>query len=523
MTHLFAEPSSALIPLTYLVGALGAVGSGARRAWAAASVTAGLVLAGALLLTARIPFDWTAPKSGLEAAGRVVMLLIAFLGWIIVRFSRQYLEGEPRQVRYVGALLSTLAGASTVVLSGNLLLLILAWTATSVSVQTLLTFYSDRRAALLAAHKKFFVSRVGDLLLLGMLVFLWSEVGSFAIPDLFAHLERSQMTVTMHVAAVLLALALVVKSAQLPVHGWLMQVMEAPTPVSALLHAGVVNIGGVVAIRLAPLLGAAPLAQAVLVLFGTVTAVLAGLVMMTRISVKVRLAWSTCAQMGFMLMECGLGLFDLALLHIVSHSLYKAYAFLAAGEAVLAAKRRRLYAGVPHAVEHCSLRARFAAVPAAAGIVWLSSIVWRSVFPAADPSLMSIFLIAITIAPLLWAFELRVRRTAMHAFAIVQLSLGWHLVFATLLQTQSFSSPPVGLAVLVVSSLLGLYAAQCFLTACPSSQLARRIYRSAFAGFTLDERFTRLTIRWWPLRVPIEKSATDEASSVCHILAGEQQ
>ncbi len=115
--------------------------------------------------------------------------------------------------------------------------------------------------------------------------------------------------------------------------------MEAPTPVSALLHAGVVNMGGFVLLRVAELIGLVP-SQWLLVIVGSLTAVLAGMVMLTRISIKVRLAWSTCAQMGFMLMEIGLGLYELALLHLVAHSLYKAYAFLSSGEAV---ERARLH------------------------------------------------------------------------------------------------------------------------------------------------------------------------------------
>ena len=105
----------------------------------------------------------------------------------------------------------------------------------------------------------------------------------------------------------LFVLAAVLKTALLPLHGWLIQVMEAPTPVSALLHAGVVNIGGFILIRLAELISLAPVAQVVLVVAGSLSAVLAGLVMLSRVSIKVRLAWSTCAQMGFMLAQCGLG------------------------------------------------------------------------------------------------------------------------------------------------------------------------------------------------------------------------
>jgi NADH:ubiquinone oxidoreductase subunit 5 (subunit L)/multisubunit Na+/H+ antiporter MnhA subunit len=135
-------------------------------------------------------------------------------------------------------------------------------------------------------------------------------------------------------AAGLLALAALLKSAQFPTHGWLTEVMEAPTPVSALLHAGVINGGGFLLIRFADVLLSAPGVLAVLAMLGGFTALFGALVMLTQPAVKTSLAWSTVAQMGFMMLQCGLALFPLALLHIVAHSLYKAHAFLASGGAV---------------------------------------------------------------------------------------------------------------------------------------------------------------------------------------------
>jgi NAD(P)H-quinone oxidoreductase subunit 5 len=110
--------------------------------------------------------------------------------------------------------------------------------------------------------------------------------------------------------------------------------METPTPVSALLHAGVINAGGFLLIRFADVMLLSPGVLAVLVMLGGFTALFGGLVMLTQSAVKTSLAWSTVAQMGFMILQCGLALFPLALLHIVAHSLYKAHAFLASGQAV---------------------------------------------------------------------------------------------------------------------------------------------------------------------------------------------
>jgi NAD(P)H-quinone oxidoreductase subunit 5 len=127
--------------------------------------------------------------------------------------------------------------------------------------------------------------------------------------------------------------------------------METPTPVSALLHAGVINAGGFLLIRFADVMVLHPSVMAVLVMIGGFTALFGGLVMLTQPAVKTSLAWSTVGQMGFMVLECGLGLFPLALLHIVAHSLYKAHSFLASGAAVetIAANRRPGRVAIPNA------------------------------------------------------------------------------------------------------------------------------------------------------------------------------
>jgi NAD(P)H-quinone oxidoreductase subunit 5 len=152
-------------------------------------------------------------------------------------------------------------------------------------------------------------------------------------------------------AAGLLALAALLKSAQFPTHGWLTEVMETPTPVSALLHAGVINAGGFLLIRFADVMVLSPSVLAVLVLVGGFTALFGGLVMLTQPAVKTSLAWSTVGQMGFMVLECGLALFPLALLHILAHSLYKAHSFLVSGAAVdaIAANRRPGLVAIPNA------------------------------------------------------------------------------------------------------------------------------------------------------------------------------
>jgi NAD(P)H-quinone oxidoreductase subunit 5 len=124
------------------------------------------------------------------------------------------------------------------------------------------------------------------------------------------------------------------KSAMFPSHGWLIEVMETPTPVSALLHAGIINGGTFLVVRLGDVMLLAPPALWFLIAIGAFTAFFGSVVLTTQSSVKVALAYSSAAHMGFMLMLCGLGAFPVAILHLVAHSFYKAHAFLSSGSAV---------------------------------------------------------------------------------------------------------------------------------------------------------------------------------------------
>jgi len=215
-----------------------------------------------------------------------------------------------------------------------LLQLVIGWCAASLLLHQLLIFYPERIAARRAARKKFFVSRLGDLALIGAVALLAVAFQTGDIATILLEAQQGQGLPLTIAAAALLAVAALLKSAQFPTHGWLTEVMETPTPVSALLHAGVVNAGGFLLIRFADVMLQAPIVLAALVMVGGFTAIFGSVVMLTQSAVKTSLAWSTVAQMGFMILQCGLALFPIALLHIVAHSLYKAHSFLASGSAI---------------------------------------------------------------------------------------------------------------------------------------------------------------------------------------------
>lgn len=259
--------------------------------------------------------------------------LVSFIGVVVLRYSQAYLAGDPRQLSFMRSICRTVAAVSLLAIAGNAWLFLAAWVAMSLSLHKLLTFRFERRGAQVAARKKFLLARLGDAALGMALLSLGFTAGTAdlqAINQLAAQLPAGALTGP----ALLLAFAAILKSAQFPVHGWLTEVMEAPTPVSALLHAGVVNAGGFLLVRFADVVAASGLALYLLLIVGGFTALFGSLVMLTQRSVKTALAYSTIAQMGFMLLQCGLGAFSSAMLHIVAHSVYKAHAFLSSSSIV---------------------------------------------------------------------------------------------------------------------------------------------------------------------------------------------
>lgn len=261
-------------------------------------------------------------------------LTVAFVGWVVLRFSRVALDGEARQPAFLGLMAATIAGVLLLVGAGNVVQLAIGWVATGATLHRLLLFYPERPRARRAARKKGISGIISSAALLGAGGVLILIFGTSDIATINAAARAGEGEGLLWLAALLLALAAIFKSALVPTHGWLTEVMEAPTPVSALLHAGVVNAGGVLLIRFADVLVPVPGVLAVLALVGGFSALIGAAVALAQPAVKTALAWSTCAQMGFMMLQCGLALFPLALLHIVAHSLYKAHAFLITGDAV---------------------------------------------------------------------------------------------------------------------------------------------------------------------------------------------
>ena len=436
----------------------------------------------------------------LDVVSSAMFVLVSTLAVVVVRYSRTYLAGQRELDRYSRSLLLTIASVTVLVTSNHLAVLVVAWFATDVGLHQLLTFYRTRRQAVIVAHKKFLLSRLADACFVSSLVFIGPEVGSLRIDVVNAFAaSHAELSPTLHVASVLLAFGVILKTAQIPFHGWILQVMEAPTPVSAMLHAGVVNIGGFVMIRLAPFMFHAWIAQGMLLGVGLFTTIVASLVMTTRPAIKGVLAWSTIGQMGFMLVQCGLGAWHLALMHLIAHSLYKAHTFLSAGSVVQQWRAAHLVHTPRVRIWH--LFAGALVVAAVLVPLYVPTLLPLNQLSTATRSLALV--LGLSFAPMLGralAAGWRVFGLALlFALAASAAYFGWHVLFDLLAPWIDGTGETSDLKwSIVVDGLVFLFVAQSILQTSPNGWFANWLHPHLLSGLYIDDWFTRVTFRLWP-------------------------
>lgn len=500
-------------------------GNNARALATRARDAAVLALAGAAMLAAVValagPVATPAlPGLGLLADGlsATMFLLVGFVGCIVMHYARTYMAGDPGHVRFTRALAVTLAAVQLLMLAGDLVLFAAAWLATSLALNRLLLFYGDRPAAILAARKKFIASRLGDACLAGAFLIIWQAFGTTALPGVLAAARGLDgLGGALPLACGLIAVAALLKSAQFPLHGWITEVMETPTPVSALLHAGIVNAGGFLLLRFAPLIGQATGALDLLIIVGGFTALFASVVMLTQNAVKVALAWSTIAQMGFMMLQCGLGAWAPALLHIVAHSLYKAHAFLSSGSVIDIA--RASWSPSPGGAPHpARLGLAVAGVLAAVAVVGTAS----GFDIAAQPGLFALGAIMLMGLAHLVTQSIDARptgyvivRTAAVAVGVAAayfaLQAGMAALMAGTLPASARITDPLAIAAIiaVVAGFAALTIGQSsFIAAKPGTgrntvpEWAQAFYVHARNGLYVNSIANRLVLRLWPTGLP---------------------
>lgn len=420
----------------------------------------------------------------LDRLSAVLIVLSAFLFAVVCRYAARYMDGDAAQTRFSGWLCLTGTCVFALVLADNLLWFALAWCGISLSLHQLLQLYPHRPGALLAARKKFLISRVGDAALAAALLLTYSAYGTLDFQAVFAAAGTPGPVASW--TGFLLAFAAILKSAQFPFHSWLPDTMETPTPVSALMHAGIINAGGILVIRLSPLIVESEPAMLLLTVTGAFTALFASVVMLTQASVKRCLAFSTVAQMGFMMLECGLGAFHLALLHLVAHSLYKAHAFLSSGS-VVNTKAARPAAGAGALTLGAGL-----VLAAAATYVTAS---WLGVTPLGHTVLTGIF--AIALAQLYWAAPGPVGAL---------LTLGAGAAYFALHRAAEWVVPAgthpdlPWLAAPILAAFLAVALLQFQLPRLARQEWLRPLYVHARNGFYFNTLANRFTTALWPVK-----------------------
>ncbi len=280
-----------------------------------------------------------APRLRLDALSVTMAALVSVLGAVIVRFTRSYFSGSPDQAIQLAKLCSVLSSVLAMTSAGDVVTLLVFWIGTSLTLDSLLVHHKDRAVALRGAAKKFVLARAGDVCLALAFALLAARFGTTEITVLTDRVREVGPTGATTAAAALVAAAAVLKSAQVPFSGWLVDLVDAPTPTSALLHAGVLNGGVFLLLRLSWLVAPAPGVLAALVLVGGLTAATMSIAMMAQPAVKTGLAYSSAAHMGYTMLLIGLGAPTCALLHLVAHSIYKAHAFLSSAELARRASR----------------------------------------------------------------------------------------------------------------------------------------------------------------------------------------
>ncbi|HYM51089.1 MAG TPA: NADH-quinone oxidoreductase subunit L [Candidatus Limnocylindrales bacterium] len=305
-----------------------------------------LVIFGQVLGGARLDQSyWTWWASGdfqvpfnlyIDPLSTLMMLVITGVGFLIHVYSIGYMAEDPGYGRFFAEMNLFVLSMLLLVMSGNFVWLIVGWGGVGLSSYLLIGFWYERMSAVLAARKAFVMNVIGDVGMVfgAFLVFL--NLRALDYGSVFARLHQLPKGGGVITAICLLLLVgAVAKSAQLPLHTWLPDAMEGPTPVSALIHAATMVTAGVYLVaRMHLLYDWAPTAAAVVAVIGAVTAFFAATIGMVQVDIKRVLAYSTMSQIGYMFLAVGIGAYAAGMFHFMTHAFFKALLFLAAGNVI---------------------------------------------------------------------------------------------------------------------------------------------------------------------------------------------
>lgn len=264
----------------------------------------------------------------------VMLLVVTSVGFLVHVYSKGYMHGDPGYARFFAYLPFFVFSMLMLVLADNFLLLFFFWEGVGLASYLLIGFWFTRRSASSAAQKAFIVNRIGDLAFGLGLIWIFYQFGTMEFAEVFAQAPEAPVAVLTGIALLLFGGA-AGKSAQFPLHVWLPDAMEGPTPVSALIHAATMVTAGIyLIVRAHVFYENAPTAMLVVALIGAFTSFMAATIAVAQNDIKRIIAYSTLSQLGYMAMGAGVGAFIPAIFHLATHAFFKGCLFLGAGSVI---------------------------------------------------------------------------------------------------------------------------------------------------------------------------------------------
>ncbi len=275
----------------------------------------------------------------IDALSAVMALAVSTISAIVHAYSVRYMQDDEGYARFFALLDLMTFSILITVTAGNLILMLTGW----ILVGVVLYFLLSHDLRFEQAHRfslwTFLTHRLGDIPLLFAVLLLYKEFNTFDVALIKDKLTSGDAPQNIELVGILIVLSAFAKSAQFPLHLWLPYTMAGPTPVSALMHAGIVNAGGFLINRFAPVFFHAEMGLHLAFWVGLITAVLGSMLMLMQTDIKKSLGYSTVGQMGYMIMECGVGAFALAIYHLIAHGIFKATLFMGSGGVIHEARK----------------------------------------------------------------------------------------------------------------------------------------------------------------------------------------
>ncbi|MGH2445453.1 MAG: NADH-quinone oxidoreductase subunit L [Candidatus Limnocylindria bacterium] len=352
-----AEGAAGVIPaeLNDGLGQVGHVAPGAERprygSWIIPTALVGLMWVFSMAVFASVIFggnvyevtvyEWIASGDFVinisflvDSLTAMLLLVVSTVGFLVHIYSIGYMDGDRGFWRFFAYLNLFMFSMLLLILGDNFLMLYVGWEAVGLCSYLLIGFWYKKPSAAGAAKKAFVVNRVGDVGFGLGIAMIWVNLGTLSFREVFAQIGTLDET-TITVIALLLFAGAVGKSAQFPLHVWLPDAMEGPTPVSALIHAAtMVNAGVYLVARANPIFAEAPTAMWVVASIGVFTAIFAAAIALTQNDIKKVLAYSTVSQLAYMFFALGIGAWVAAIFHLVSHGFFKGLLFMGSGSVI---------------------------------------------------------------------------------------------------------------------------------------------------------------------------------------------